>query len=107
MMIIVKERTREIGVRKALGATPSSIVMLIVQESVFITGIAGYVGLLLGLMLLELFSDAKADFFQRPEVDLSVAVSATILIVIAGALAGFLPALKAAKIEPVEALRAE
>jgi putative ABC transport system permease protein len=107
MMIVVKERTKEIGVRKALGATPASIVMLIVQESVFITGIAGYIGLLLGLLVLELSSDAKGDFFQRPEVDINVALSATLLIVVAGALAGFFPALRAAKVAPVEALRTE
>jgi putative ABC transport system permease protein len=107
MMIIVKERTKEIGVRKAIGATPASIVMLIVQEAVFITGIAGYVGLVLGVGLLQLFSDAEGDFFKNPEVDFSVAISATVLIIIAGALAGLFPALRAAKVQPVEALRSE
>ncbi|MDQ3049086.1 MAG: ABC transporter permease [Bacteroidota bacterium] len=107
MMIIVKERTKEIGVRKAIGASPSSIVMLIVQEAVFITAVAGYVGLVLGVGILQLFSDAEGDFFQNPEVDFSVAVSATILIIVAGGLAGLFPALRAAKVEPVEALRSE
>ena len=107
MMIIVKERTREIGVRKAIGATPSSIVMLIVQESVFITAIAGYVGLVLGVGLLQLFSDADSDFFQHPQVDFKVAIAATLLIIISGALAGFFPALRAARVAPVEALRSE
>jgi putative ABC transport system permease protein len=107
MMIIVKERTKEIGVRKAIGATPSSIVMLIVQEAVFITAIAGYTGLVLGVGLLQLFSDMEADFFQKPEVDFNVAISATLLIIIAGALAGLFPALQAAKVQPVEALRTE
>ncbi|HRG38888.1 MAG TPA: ABC transporter permease, partial [Bacteroidia bacterium] len=109
MMIIVKERTKEIGIRKAIGATPSSIVMLIVQEAIFITGIAGYIGLMLGVGVLELLNvfGVEGEFFHRPEVDLSVAVSATLLIVIAGALAGLFPALKAAKVEPIEALRTE
>ena len=109
MMIIVKERTKEIGVRKAIGATPASIVMLIVQEAVFITGIAGYIGLMLGVGTLELLNvfGIEGDFFHRPEVNLSVAVSATILIIVAGALAGLFPALKAAKVEPIEALRTE
>jgi putative ABC transport system permease protein len=107
MMIIVKERTKEIGVRKAIGATPSSIVMLIVQESVFITAMAGYVGLVIGIGLLQLFNDAESDFFQHPSVDFNVAVSATLLIIVSGALAGLFPALRAAKVAPVEALRSE
>ena len=109
MMIIVKERTKEIGVRKAIGATPSSIVLLIVQEAIFITAIAGYVGLILGVGALQLINMAgvEGDFFQHPEVDFNVAISATLLIIISGALAGFFPALKAAKVEPVEALRSE
>jgi putative ABC transport system permease protein len=107
MMIIVKERTKEIGIRKAIGATPSSIVMLIVQESIFITSIAGYIGLVLGVAVLQLFSDMKSDFFQYPEVDFNIAISATILIIVSGALAGLFPALRAARVEPVEALRSE
>jgi putative ABC transport system permease protein len=98
MMIIVKERTKEIGIRKALGASPFSIVSLIIQESVFITFIAGYVGLLRYLKV-------EGDFFKDPDVDLSIAISAVVLIIIAGALAGFFPALKAAKVEPIHALR--
>ncbi|MEI6489402.1 MAG: ABC transporter permease [Bacteroidota bacterium] len=107
MMIIVKERTKEIGVRKALGATPTSIVMLIVQEAIFITAIAGYTGLVLGVGLLQLFYTTETDFFRHPEVDFHVAISATILIIAAGALAGLFPALKAAKVQPVDALRDE
>ena len=107
MMIIVKERTKEIGIRKAIGATPISIVMLIVQEAIFITAIAGYTGLVLGVGLLQLFSDAESDFFRHPAVDFNVAIAATLLIIVSGALAGLFPALKASKVQPVEALRDE
>ncbi|MFD3002248.1 ABC transporter permease [Pontibacter toksunensis] len=113
MMIIVKERTREIGVRKALGATPASIVSLILQESVVITAFSGYMGLLAGTGVLALLdyllvsSGAELPFFANPEVDLGVAVSATVVLVLSGALAGLMPALKAANIKPIEALRAE
>lgn len=107
MMIIVKERTKEIGVRKALGASPFSIVSLIIQESVFITSVAGYVGLLLGIGIVELIKALKveSDFFKNPEVNLTIALSAVCLIITAGALAGLFPALKAAKVEPITALR--
>ena len=107
MMIIVKERTKEIGVRKALGASPFSIVSLILQESVFITSIAGYVGLILGIGVVESLKAAglEGDFFKNPDVNLNVALLSVVLIVIAGALAGLFPALKAARVEPITALR--
>ncbi len=107
MMIIIKERTKEIGVRKALGASPYSIVSLIIQESVFITFIAGYVGLMLGIGVVELIKalGLEGDFFKDPDVDISIAISSVVLIIIAGALAGLFPALKAANIEPINALR--
>jgi len=109
MMIVVKDRTKEIGIRKALGATPWSIISLVMQESILITGFAGYVGLLLGIGLLELVSKymPPSDFFRNPEADFGIAVSATILLILAGAIAGFVPARKAAAIKPVEALRDE
>jgi putative ABC transport system permease protein len=109
MMIVMKERTKEIGIRKALGATPISIISLILQESIMITGFAGYVGLVLGVGLLEIISKnmPQTDFFRNPEADFSLAIGATILLVIAGAIAGFIPAMKAAKVKPVEALRDE
>ncbi len=109
MMITVKERTRELGVRKAIGATPFSIIFMILLESIVITTVAGYFGLVSGVGLLEIISMnlEASDFFRNPEVSISVAVSATTLLIIAGSLAGFFPALKAARIRPIEALREE
>ena len=109
MLITVRERTREIGIRKALGATPRSIVLLIVQESILITSIAGYVGLLLGIAVLEIASRSLPSngFFLNPEVDLAVALEAMLLLIAAGLIAGFIPARRAAAVRPVEALRNE
>ena len=108
MLIIVKERTKEIGIRKALGASPISIVGMILHESIFITTIAGFVGLLSSLLLLELVGPyVKSDYFLNPEVDFGVAITTLILLVFAGALAGFFPAYRAAKIKPIVALRDE
>jgi putative ABC transport system permease protein len=109
MMIVVKERTKEIGVRKAIGATPGSIIGLVLQEAIVITGFAGYIGLILGVGLLEIISKKMppSDFFKNPEANFSLAIGATILLIIAGAIAGFVPAMKAAKVRPVDALRDE
>ncbi len=107
MMIVVKERTREIGIRKALGATSSSIIGMIMQEAIFITVVAGYIGLSLGVGLLEWAGDMLQGnkFFLNPEVDIKVAVGATVLLIISGSLAGFIPAIRASRIQPVVALR--
>jgi putative ABC transport system permease protein len=109
MMIVVKERTKEIGIRKSMGATPWSIISLILQESILITSFAGYIGLVLGVGLLHLISSTlpATDYFANPEVNIQVAVYATVLLVICGALAGFVPARKAASVKPVVALRDE
>ena len=107
MMIVVRERTKEIGIRKALGATAADIVGSIVQEAVFLTAVAGYLGLCVGVGFLALISAVlpSNDMFKNPEIDMSVAIYATIVLVIAGALAGFFPAYAAAKVNPIEALR--
>jgi putative ABC transport system permease protein len=109
MLIVVKERTKEIGIRKAIGARPASIIWLILQESVLITAIAGYIGLVAGVGLLEVFTNMMpaTDFFRNPGVNFKVAISATVMIIIAGAVAGFIPARKAANIQPVVALHDE
>ena len=109
MMIVVKERTKEIGIRKSMGATPRSIISLILQESILITAFAGYIGLVLGVGLLELVSKnlPATDYFLNPEVNISVALGATGILVLAGALAGFVPARKAASVKPVVALKDE
>jgi putative ABC transport system permease protein len=109
MMITVRDRTREIGIRKALGATPRSLLGLILQEAVVITGVSGYFGLVAGLAALEFGSRhlPASDYFKNPAVDLEVALWATALLVLAGVLAGLFPARKAARIRPIDALRFE
>jgi len=108
MLIIVKERTKEIGIRKALGASPFSIISMILHESIFITTIAGFVGLLASLLLLEVVGPmVQSEYFRNPEVDFSVALTTLVLLVFAGAMAGFFPAYRAAKIKPIVALRDE
>lgn len=109
MLIVVKERTKEIGIRKAIGARPSSIIWMILQESILITGIAGYFGLVMGVLLVEMVAKAMpaSQFFRNPGVDFTMAIGATIMIVVAGAIAGYIPARKAANIKPVVALHDE
>ncbi|MCB0803749.1 MAG: ABC transporter permease [Flavobacteriales bacterium] len=109
MMIVVKERTKEIGIRKALGATPWSIVSLVMMESILITSFSGYIGMVLGVGIVELANKfmPPSEFFMNPEVDFQVAITATIILIVAGTLAGLIPARKAASIRPIEALRDE
>jgi len=113
MLIVVKERTREIGLRKALGATPGSITLMIMQESLFITAVAGYSGLVVGALLLESISralsssGAKVNFFSNPEMDFKTAVVAMVVLIVAGVLASLMPARRAASVNPIVALQDE
>lgn len=110
MLIVVKERTKEIGVKRALGAVPGQIIGQIMVESVFLTALSGYFGLLLGIGLLELLNSLigeSGEMFVNPTVDLSVALTALTILIVCGALAGLIPASKAVSIKPVEALRSE
>ena len=108
MMIIVKDRTREIGIRKALGAKPWSIIGMIMQESIFVTAVSGFAGLIFSMGLLEIVGpNVQVDYVLNPSVNFSIAVTMVILLIIAGALAGFIPAWRAANIQPIEALRDE
>ncbi|MBP2832496.1 ABC transporter permease [Aquimarina sp. U1-2] len=108
MLIIVKERTKEIGIRKALGAQPMSIIGMILQEAIFVTAIAGFTGLILGLALLELAGPLiQTEFISNPSVNFNVALATVFILIFAGALAGFFPAWRAVKIKPIVALRDE
>lgn len=110
MLIVVKERTKEIGVKRALGAVPANIIGQIMIEAVFLTAISGYFGLVLGIGILELLNSAignSGEMFTNPTVDLNIALTALSVLIISGALAGLIPARKAIAIKPVEALRTE
>lgn len=108
MLIVVKERTREIGIRKALGAKPWSIVGMILHESIFVTAISGFTGLIVSMGLLELIGpNVEVDYIVNPSVNFTVALSTVFLLIIAGTVAGFFPAWRAAKIQVINALRDE
>ena len=108
MLIVVKERTREIGIRKALGAKPWSIVGMILQESIFVTAISGFAGLIFSMGLLEIVGPyIEVDYILNPSVNFNVALSTVFVLIFAGAVAGFFPAWRAASIHTIEALRDE
>lgn len=121
MLVSVKERTREIGIRKAIGAPPSSILKSIILESLLITAIFGYIGMILGIGLTELINfvmeqstngqpasdEMQMTVFKNPTVNIGYAIFATIVLIIAGIIAGYLPARKAVKIKPIEAIKQE
>jgi putative ABC transport system permease protein len=117
MLILIKERTREIGIRKALGATPGSVIGLVLLESILITTVAGYIGLVMGVGIMEginyaleqMLASGGGDgiFFRNPTVDFTTAVVSTLLLILSGAIAGYFPARKAAMVKPIEALRDE
>lgn len=108
MVYIVKERTKELGIRKALGATPNSIIGMIMMESIFVTAVAGYAGLLIGVFTLKAIGKSLEKYFiLNPSVETYVVVGATIILIIAGTIAGYIPAKRAASIKPIVALNDE
>jgi len=113
MLIVVRERTKEIGIQRAIGAPPAAIISQIIVESVFLTTLAGYVGLVIGVGLLELVnyflvtSGVESDMFSNPEINFNMAMSALGILVVSGILAGLIPAKRAVSIKPIDALRDE
>jgi len=108
MVFVVKERTKELGIRKALGATPKNVIGTILLESVFITTVSGFIGMLIGVAILNTMGDKLKDYFiTNPYIDLGMAIFATVILIIFGAIAGYVPARRAARIKPIVALRDE
>ena len=116
MLVIIKERTQEIGVMRAIGATPRKVISQIIMESVFLTTFAGYIGLFFGIVFLEAGNkvlemaaenSTNEIFIKDPGINLSVAIACLMILIVSGAIAGYIPARKAVKIKPIDALRAE
>jgi putative ABC transport system permease protein len=110
MLVTVRERTKEIGIRRALGATPNDIIRQILSESIVLTLIAGVTGLMFGVGLLSLTGMALSQgdqFFKDPQISFSVAIGALFILLVIGTLAGFIPANRAMNIKPIEAIREE
>ena len=108
MTFTVKERTKELGIRKAIGASPRSIISMILQEAMLITAVAGYLGLLIGIFVLKGIGNNLEEFFiVNPYVDTKIIILATLILIIAGLFAGYVPARRAARIKPIVALRDE
>jgi putative ABC transport system permease protein len=113
MLVIVKERTKEIGIKRAIGATPAKITGQIIAEAVLMTTSAGYFGLVIGVAIVELIamalrkSGANSEMFSNPEVDFRIAMTALVVLVLSGIVAGFIPARRAVQIKPIDALRNE
>lgn len=116
MLVIIKERTQEIGVMRAIGATPRAVIGQIISESVFLTTLAGYIGLFTGIVLLEGFNyllkmaeqnGSNEVFIKNPEINLSVAIACLLVLIVSGAIAGYIPARRAVRIKPIDALRDE
>ena len=108
MVFIVKERTKELGVRKALGAKPSEIIKMILTESIFITSLSGFLGMFVGIIFLNTIDKGLQEYFiTRPEVGLGTALFATLVLIIFGVIAGYIPAKRAAEIKPIVALNDE
>lgn len=111
MLIVVRERTQEFGIQRAIGATPANIISQLLLESVILTFTAGYIGMFIGAVLLEWFNkiiiDNGIDFLYNPEINIKVAISALMVLIIGGLLAGIAPALRAVSIKPVDAIRSE
>lgn len=117
MLITVKERTREFGIRKAIGATPGSIIRMVVTEAVIVTSLFGYLGMLLGMGVSQILclifpanatpADGSFSIFENPSVDVSTVISATVVLIVSGVLAGYFPARKAVSVKPIEAMMAK